>query len=172
MRRAVVSQRIFSGWAADVPPGTVLAENQLLVRHIKDEPASLDPAKAVGLPEIQVIRDLFEGLVNQDAKGNLIPGVATRWQSNDNRVWTFTLRDNARWSDGTPVTAEDFVYSWRRLVDPKTTSPFARFAALAGSPTRRTSLTAKPRRRPPGSPPSTPTPCGCSWISRCRGSAT
>ena len=119
-------------WAADVPPGTVLAEKQLLVRHIKDEPASLDPAKAVGLPEIQVIRDLFEGLVNQDAKGNLVPGVATRWQSNDNRVWTFTLRDNARWSDGTPVTAEDFVYSWQRLVDPKTTSPFAWFAALAG----------------------------------------
>ena len=52
MRRAVVSQRIF--WlAADVPPGTVLAEKQLLVRHIKDEPASLDPAKAVGLPEIR-----------------------------------------------------------------------------------------------------------------------
>ncbi len=102
-------------WAADVPPGTVLAEKQLLVRHIKDEPASLDPAKAVGLPEIQVIRDLFEGLVNQDAKGNLVPGVATRWQSNDNRVWTFTLRDDARWSDGTPVTAEDFVYSWQRL---------------------------------------------------------
>ncbi len=119
-------------WAADVPPGTVLAEKQVLVRHIKDEPASLDPAKAVGLPEIQVIRDLFEGLVNQDEKGNLIPGVATRWQSNDNRVWTFTLRDNARWSDGTPVTAEDFVYSWRRLVDPKTTSPFAWFAALTG----------------------------------------
>ncbi|VDA78773.1 Periplasmic murein peptide-binding protein [Klebsiella pneumoniae] len=117
------------------------------MRHIKDEPASLDPAKAVGLPEIQVIRDLFEGLVNQDAKGNLVPGVATRWQSNDNRVWTFTLRDNARWSDGTPVTAEDFVYSWQRLVDPKTTSPFAWFAALAGSLTRRTLLTAKPRRR-------------------------
>ena len=114
-------------WAADVPPGTVLAEKQLLVRHIKDEPASLDPAKAVGLPEIQVIRDLFEGLVNQDAKGNLVPGVATRWQSNDNRVWTFTLRDNARWSDGTPVTAEDFVYSWQRLVDPKTASPYASY---------------------------------------------
>nr|VXZ85506.1 Periplasmic murein peptide-binding protein precursor [Klebsiella pneumoniae] len=99
-------------------------------------------------------------------------GVATRWQSNDNRVWTFTLRDNARWSDGTPVTAEDFVYSWQRLVDPKTTSPFARFAALAGSLTRRTLLTAKPRRRPWESPPSTPTPCGCSWINHCRGSAT
>ena len=119
-------------YAADVPQGTVLAQKQELVRHIKDEPASLDPAKAVGLPEIQVIRDLFEGLVNQNEKGELTPGVATRWQSNDNRIWTFTLRDNAKWSDGTPVTAQDFVYSWQRLVDPKTTSPFAWFAALAG----------------------------------------
>lgn len=118
--------------AADVPAGTVLAKQQELVRHIKDEPASLDPAKAVGLPEIQVIRDLFEGLVNQDAQGNIIPGVATRWQTNDQKIWTFTLRNDAKWSDGTPVTAEDFVYSWQRLVDPKTTSPFAWFAALAG----------------------------------------
>ncbi|ARD60655.1 oligopeptide ABC transporter substrate-binding protein OppA [Kosakonia radicincitans DSM 16656] len=119
-------------FAADVPPGTQLAATQEVVRHLKDEPASLDPAKAVGLPEIQVLRDLFEGLVNQDEKGNIIPGVASKWQSNDNRIWIFTLRDNARWSDGSPVTAEDFVYSWQRLVDPKTTSPFASFAALAG----------------------------------------
>ncbi|HKM98396.1 MAG TPA: ABC transporter substrate-binding protein [Buttiauxella sp.] len=119
-------------WAADVPAGTKLASDQNLVRHIKDEPASLDPAKAVGLPEIQVIRDLFEGLVNQNEKGQLEPGVATKWQSNDNRIWTFTLRNDARWSDGTPVTAQDFVYSWQRLVDPKNTSPFAWFAALAG----------------------------------------
>ncbi|SQC35204.1 peptide ABC transporter substrate-binding protein [Kluyvera cryocrescens] len=118
--------------AADVPAGTVLAKQQELVRHIKDEPASLDPAKAVGLPEIQVIRDLFEGLVNQDANGNIIPGVATRWQTNDQKIWTFTLRNDAKWSDGTPVTAQDFVYSWQRLVDPATTSPFAWFAALAG----------------------------------------
>ncbi|SCC05122.1 peptide ABC transporter substrate-binding protein [Kosakonia oryziphila] len=121
-----------ASFAADVPPGTQLAETQEVVRHLKDEPASLDPAKAVGLPEIQVLRDLFEGLVNQDEKGNIIPGVASKWQSNDNRIWIFTLRDNARWSDGSPVTAEDFVYSWQRLVDPKTTSPFASFAALAG----------------------------------------
>ncbi len=119
-------------FAADVPAGTQLAKKQELVRHIKDEPASLDPAKAVGLPEIQVIRDLFEGLVNQNEKGELVPGVATKWQSNDNRIWTFTLRNDAKWSDGTPVTAQDFVYSWQRLVDPKTTSPFAWFAALAG----------------------------------------
>ena len=118
--------------AADVPAGTVLAKQQDLVRHIKDEPASLDPAKAVGLPEIQVIRDLFEGLVNQDANGNIIPGVATRWQTNDQKIWTFTLRNDAKWSDGTPDTAQDFVFSWQRLVDPATTSPFAWFAALAG----------------------------------------
>lgn len=61
-----------------------------------------------------------------------MPGVATQWKSNDNRIWTFTLRDNAQWADGTPVTAQDFVYSWQRLVDPKTLSPFAWFAALAG----------------------------------------
>ena len=128
----LVAGTFSSAWAADVPAGATLAKKQELVRHIKDEPASLDPVKAVGLPEIQVIRDLFEGLVNQDEKGTLIPGVATRWQSNDNRVWTFTLRDDARWSDGTPVTADDFVYSWQRLVDPKNTSPFAWFAALAG----------------------------------------
>jgi len=121
-----------SALAADVPPGTQLAEKQEVVRHVKDEPATLDPAKAVGLPEIQVIRDLFEGLVNQNEKGEIVPGVASKWQSSDNRTWVFTLRDDARWSDGSPVTAEDFVYSWQRLVDPKTTSPFASFAALAG----------------------------------------
>ena len=118
--------------AADVPSGTHLAASQEIVRHIKDEPVSLDPAKAVGLPEIPVIRDLFEGLTNQDADGKIIPGVATHWQSHDNKTWIFTLRKDARWSDGTPVTASDFVYSWQRLVDPKNTSPFAWFAELAG----------------------------------------
>jgi len=87
-------------FAADVPAGTQLAKKQELVRHIKDEPASLDPAKAVGLPEIQVIRDLFEGLVNQNEKGELVPGVATKWQSSDNRIWTFTLRNEAKWHPG------------------------------------------------------------------------
>ena len=59
-------------------------------------------------------------------------GVATQWKSNDNRIWTFTLRDNAQWADGTPVTAQDFVYSWQRLVDPKRCRRLFGFAALAG----------------------------------------
>ena len=57
-------------YAAEVPEGTVLAQKQELVRHIKDEPASLDPAKAVGLPEIQVIRAIYEGLVIRTIKGS------------------------------------------------------------------------------------------------------
>ncbi|HBT55039.1 MAG TPA: oligopeptide ABC transporter substrate-binding protein OppA, partial [Erwinia persicina] len=118
--------------AADVPAGTALAARQEIVRHIKDEPASLDPVKAVGLPEIPVIRDLFEGLTNQDASGKIVPGVAIDWQTNDNKTWIFTLRKDARWSNGDTVTAADFVYSWRRLVDPKNTSTFAWFAELAG----------------------------------------
>ncbi|MGS9059249.1 ABC transporter substrate-binding protein, partial [Salmonella enterica subsp. enterica serovar Infantis] len=78
------------------------------------EPAACDPAIAVGLPELQVIRDLFEGLVNQNVKGEIIPGVASQWKSNDNRICTFTLRDNAQLAEGTPVTAQDIVYSWQR----------------------------------------------------------
>ncbi|WP_380178109.1 ABC transporter substrate-binding protein [Kalamiella sp. sgz302252] len=118
--------------AAEVPSGVELAARQEIVRHIKDEPASLDPAKAVGLPEIQVIRDLFEGLTSQDAQGKSVPSVATQWQTTDNKTWIFTLRKDARWSNGDPVTANDFVYSWQRLVDPKTASTFAWFADLAG----------------------------------------
>ncbi|MBE5251698.1 peptide ABC transporter substrate-binding protein [Mixta mediterraneensis] len=118
--------------AANVPAGAQLAEKQEIVRHIKDEPASLDPLKSVGLPEIQVIRDLFEGLTNQDAHGKIVPGVAQSWSSSDNKTWIFTLRKNARWSNGEPVTAQDFVYSWQRLVDPKNSSSFAWFAGLSG----------------------------------------
>ncbi|WP_145531105.1 peptide ABC transporter substrate-binding protein [Yersinia kristensenii] len=129
---ALVGATLGAANAADVPAGTVLAEKQELVRHIKDEPASLDPMKAVGLIEAQVARDLFEGLVNQDAHGQIIPGVATNWKTADNQTYIFTLRKDAKWSNGQPVTAQDFVYSWRRLVDPKSLSPFAWFAELAG----------------------------------------
>jgi len=128
----IVASAASPAFAANVPPGAQLASTQEIVRHIKDEPASLDPMKAVGLPEIQVMRDLFEGLTNQDAHGKIVPGVALSWSSNDNKTWMFTLRKDARWSNGEPVTAQDFVYSWQRLVEPKNSSPFAWFAALSG----------------------------------------
>lgn len=128
----IVASAVSPAFAANVPSGAQLASTQEIVRHIKDEPASLDPMKAVGLPEIQVMRDLFEGLTNQDAYGKIVPGVALSWSSNDNKTWMFTLRKDARWSNGEPVTAQDFVYSWQRLVEPKNSSPFAWFAALSG----------------------------------------
>lgn len=132
---AIVFTAIFTATpviSAEVPAGTVLATKQEVTRHLKDEPASLDPIKSVGLTEAQVMRDLFEGLVNQDKHGKPIPGVAQSWSTTDNKTWLFKLRPEARWSNGEPVTAEDFVYSWQRLVTPENTSPFAWFAALAG----------------------------------------
>lgn len=129
---ALIASGFVTAQAAQVPAGTLLADKQEIVRHIKDEPASLDPAKVVGLPEAQVARDLFEGLVNQGADGKPKPGVAQSWQTADNKRYVFKLRENAKWSNGEPVTAYDFVYSWQRLVDPKTLSPFAWFAQMAG----------------------------------------
>lgn len=122
----------FSVSAANVPTGTQLDARQELVRQLKDEPASLDPIKSFGLTEAQVLRDLLEGLVNQDAYGEPISGVAIDWKTTDNQTWVFTLRQNARWSNGDKVTASDFVYSWRRLVNPANASSFSWFAALSG----------------------------------------
>ncbi|OEE71573.1 ABC transporter substrate-binding protein [Vibrio genomosp. F6] len=112
-------------FAADVPAGTKLAKVQELVRGNGTEVASLDPHKTEGVPESHVIRDLLEGLVNQDANGKTIPGVAERWETEDNKKFTFYLRKDAKWSNGDPVTADDFVYSFQRAVDPNTASPYS-----------------------------------------------
>ncbi|EFR3514576.1 oligopeptide ABC transporter substrate-binding protein OppA [Salmonella enterica] len=113
--------------AADVPAGVQLADKQTLVRNNGSEVQSLDPHKIEGVPESNVNRDLFEGLLISDVEGHPSPGVAEKWENKDFKVWTFHLRKNAKWSDGTPVTASDFVYSWQRLADPKTASPYASY---------------------------------------------
>ena len=81
-------------------------------------PQTFDPAFAAAPPDTDAVRALFEGLTDYDPQTLApIPGVATRWESsNDGRVWTFYLRDNARWSNGENVTAEDFVRSWERTL--------------------------------------------------------
>jgi oligopeptide transport system substrate-binding protein len=87
---------------------------------------TVDPHKTSTVYEAHVMRDLFEGLVMQDAKAELIPGVAESWTvSDDGKTYTFKLRADAAWSDGSPVTAEDFVYSFRRLVNPETGAEYA-----------------------------------------------
>ncbi|GAL43816.1 MULTISPECIES: oligopeptide ABC transporter substrate-binding protein OppA [Citrobacter] len=113
--------------AAVVPAGVQLAEKQTLVRNNGSEVQSLDPHKIEGVPESNISRDLFEGLLISDVDGKPSPGVAEKWDNKDFKVWTFHLRKDAKWSDGTPVTAQDFVYSWQRLANPNTASPYASY---------------------------------------------
>lgn len=100
---------------------SALAE-QVLRRGGGAEPESLDPQLATGVPEADILRDLFEGLVANDANGDVTEGVAESWSiSEDGKVYTFKLRPTT-WSDGTPVTAHDFVFGWQRAVNPEIAS--------------------------------------------------
>ena len=91
------------------------------------EPRDLDPQTVTGVPESQIIQSLFEGLVGKDPKTlQPTPGVAESWKvSKDGKTYTFKLRKNAKWSNGESVTAQDFIYSWKRLLDPATASEYA-----------------------------------------------
>jgi len=90
------------------------------------DPESLDPHKTSTTYEADILRDLFLGLTTEDAKSQTIPGAAESWTvSDDGKTYTFKLRQGATWSDGSPVTADDFVYSWRRVLDPATGSEYA-----------------------------------------------
>lgn len=110
--------------------GTAASAGQVLARTVDDEPRSLDPALAGDEPSQRVLDDLFEGLTTVDIDGRTVPGVAASWQqSADGLTWTFHLRAQARWSNGAPVTAQDFIYAWRRLVDPHTGALYAQALA-------------------------------------------
>lgn len=90
------------------------------------DPGSLDPHKATTKIESHVLGELFEGLVTRDAFGALIPGVAKRWDiSPDGLVYTFELREDAKWSNGDRVGPQDFIFAFRRLMAPETGAPYA-----------------------------------------------
>ncbi|HWL52921.1 MAG TPA: peptide ABC transporter substrate-binding protein [Chthoniobacteraceae bacterium] len=90
------------------------------------EPESLDPALITGQPEGRIVNALFEGLTTYGPDGKPQPGVAERWEiSPDGLTYTFFFRSNARWSNGDPVTAADFVGSWKRTLTPATGSDYA-----------------------------------------------
>lgn len=129
--RVLVAVGLFSmvipALAAQVPPGTALAEKQELVRNNGSEPSSLDPHKVESDVENNIISDLFEGLVSVSPAGEIEPRLAEKWENKDNTVWTFHLRPGVTWSDGTAITAQDIVWSWQRLVSPLTASPYASY---------------------------------------------
>ncbi len=122
-----------SAFAAGVHPetGEKLADEQTFTYRVLDEHSSFDPQVNEDVDGSEIARNLFEGLYNQDNLGNLVPGVAlSHTVSDDKLTYTFKLRDNAKWSDGKPVTAGDFVFAWRRLASPELASPYQWYAEL------------------------------------------
>ncbi len=103
------------------PDPAILDDEQIVYRGNGEDPETLDPHRAVGVPSFHILTDLFEGLTAESPKGDVIPGVALRWNiSRDARTYTFYLRRDLFWSNGEPLDAEDFVYSLRRAANPET----------------------------------------------------
>lgn len=100
---------------------------EILVRNLPRPMVHLDPQTETMHGTPALFYDLLEGLVSFAPNGELLPGVAECWESDGDKVWTFHLRKDATWSNGDPVTAEDFVLSYQRLIDPKTDAPFSEF---------------------------------------------
>ena len=107
------------------PVGPALAKDQVL-RHPTTEPPTLDPGLATDSVSIDIVINLFEGLLEFDDAGNPKPLIAEKWDiSKDGLTYTFTLRKGPKWSNGDPVTAKDFEYAWKRNLDPATASDYA-----------------------------------------------
>jgi len=102
-----------------------LAEEQV-IRLPTDEPVTMDPGVSTGFDELNIFFNIYDGLTGIDqATGEVVPRVAESWEPNeDASEFTFTIRQDATWSDGTPLNANDFVYSWRRVLDPNTASAY------------------------------------------------
>jgi oligopeptide transport system substrate-binding protein len=112
--------------------GEELADNQAYTYRMLDSVKSLDPQLISSVEDSDVARGLFEGLYNEDGDGNLVPaGAVSVAVSDDKLTYTFKLRPESKWSDGTPVTAADYVYGWQRLVDPALASEYAYYLELA-----------------------------------------
>ena len=128
MLKKLLRATVFASTLA-LASGTFLAQawsEVVFNRGNSADPESLDPHKTSTVYEAHILRDLFEGLVMQDKDANLIPGAAESWTvSDDGTVYTFKLRADGVWSDGSPLTADDFVYAFRRLEDPATAAEYA-----------------------------------------------
>ncbi|MBI3886774.1 MAG: peptide ABC transporter substrate-binding protein, partial [Opitutae bacterium] len=113
--------------ACTKPAPAATAPAQILRLSQRNEPADLDPQLATLPDEFFILRALSEGLVTPAPDGGVLPGVAEKWETSaDGLTWTFHLRADARWSDGAPVVAGDFVFSYRRALTPALAAPKAR----------------------------------------------
>jgi len=117
---------VLAGVLAGVLAAASASAATVLRRGTAADAPTLDPVVAAGTLSAPIINDLFEGLLGKDAALKLVPGSAESWtMSPDGLTYTFRLRPDLQWSDGVPLTAEDFVYSYRRLVTPAVAAPIA-----------------------------------------------
>ncbi len=108
----------FGGWTLAAPADLTIANG--------DEPQTLDPAIVTAQLDQRICTAIYEGLTSSDPTGRIVPGVAQTWEiSPDGKTYTFHLRPDAKWSNGEPLTAGDFVESWKRVLDPATASDYA-----------------------------------------------
>jgi peptide/nickel transport system substrate-binding protein/oligopeptide transport system substrate-binding protein len=107
-------------------PSADAAAPKQLVAQIGPNPETIDPALNSSVDGANYILFAFDCLLNVDKDNKIIPGAAEKWEvTEDGLTWTFTLRKDLKWSDGAPLTAKDFVYSWKRVADPNTAAPYA-----------------------------------------------
>ena len=117
-------------WASSITGGSAAAgraidfDAKTITLALEDEPPQLDSTLATDTISGRVLGHIKEGLLRYDASNRLVPGVAERWEIRPNGA-TFWLREDARWSDGQPVTAHDFVFAWRQVVNPDNASQYA-----------------------------------------------
>ena len=102
------------------------AGKKILTIQLGPDVESIDPALNSAVDGANYILFAFDNLLKMDKDGKVVPGLAEKYEvSDDQLTWTFHLRDGLKWSDGSALTAEDFVYSWQRLVDPNVAAPYA-----------------------------------------------
>ncbi|HEV2673891.1 MAG TPA: peptide ABC transporter substrate-binding protein [Aliidongia sp.] len=134
MRRLIALSAILllAGGSAMIGPARA---GGTLSRIAGAEPQTLDPHRTAGGLETAIESDLYEGLTARGPDGRVLPGVADHWEvTADGKAWTFHLRPDARWSNGTPLTADDFVFAFRRELDARTHAPMAsQLANLTGA---------------------------------------
>ncbi|KEO83123.1 ABC transporter substrate-binding protein [Tumebacillus flagellatus] len=103
---------------APVETSSGVHSTEQLNLYVADMMTSVDPIQVTNSYDWYAISQIYEGLVRFDQKGQVVPGVAKSWEvSQDGLTWTFHLREEAKWSDGSPVTADDFVTGWKRAID-------------------------------------------------------
>lgn len=122
----VLSASLFVGCGGEKSASGGAAEGKKLIYNLGEDPKTIDPALNASVGGSTILVNAFEGLMRVDENDKAIPGVAKEYKiSEDKLTYTFTLRDDAKWSDGKPVTAGDFEYAWKRALDPKNGAEYA-----------------------------------------------